>query len=44
MEEAYNNVIWVTAIIVLIWAGIGGYLIYLRGLVKKIQNEDQHET
>lgn len=41
MTEAYDNVVWVTAIILLIWGGIAAYLLYLGNEIKKMSSEDK---
>jgi len=44
MEEAYNNVTYVTAIILLIWGGIAGYLLYLGRAINKAISEEKSES
>lgn len=44
MEEAYNNVMWVTGVILLIWGGIAAYLLYLGKELKNALSEDKSES
>jgi len=44
MVEAYNDVIWVTGVILLIWGGIAAYMLYLGRELKKVSTEDKSES